>query len=173
MSTRIAPRHRRRIPCALSAHGSRRPAMVLNVSRSGLFVQTTMRPRRGEPVELELELPDGSRSVGIMADVVWRSVVASRFASIDAGGLGLRITRAPEAFHRFVDRLARGPGPQAGDALPPPRFRVRLRQRGGARTRWVAVDASGEDAARRAALDSAGRGWEVIELRQPGGEESA
>jgi len=145
--------------------------MVLNVSRSGLFVQTTMRPRRGDPVELELELPDGSRGVGILADVVWRSVVASRFASIDAGGLGLRITRAPDAFHRFVDRLARSSGPPAEDA-PPPRFRVRLRQRGGARTRWVAVDASGEDAARRAALDSAGRGWEVIELRRPGGEES-
>jgi len=179
METASEPRHRRRITCGLTIGSVRRPAMVLNLSRSGVFVQTTQKPRRGERVTVDLSLPGASRSIELSGDVVWRRDVASRFSSFGAGGVGIRLLGPADDYLRFVGGLAADAGeaadppaaadPVASEPLPPPaapRFRVRLKRTGTTRSRWVAVSGASLDEARGQALSSAGEGWEVLELQR-------
>ncbi len=168
MQTAIAPRYRRRLTCGLRFGSERKPAVVLNLSTSGVFVQTSLRPPRGDRVVLDLSLPGGGpqseQRIELGGDVVWRSEVAARFSSVSAGGVGIHLRQPPSAYLDFVRTLAPGAAAVPEDA-PGRRYRVRLVQRGTTRSRWVAVAGDDDAAARGAAVDQLGEGWDVLELR--------
>ena len=77
--------------------------MVLNLSGTGLFVQTNASAQPGDPVELTL-----GGSIPVTGEVVWRRQVAPMLRSVAEGGVGVRIRNAPEAYYLL---------PEAADAI--------------------------------------------------------
>ncbi len=181
MQPAAQPRFRKRIPCRVRIDGKRHAGMVLNLSHGGLFVQTSAGARPGAQLEVELDL--GAAPVALGAQVVWRRVVASHLRTVSHGGIGVRIQRAPEPFYDFVMGLrnassgplaaARVEAPAAGAAArgepaPASRYRVRVQQQGGPRSRWLELAAASEADARRQALAEVGAGWDVLEILRRG-----
>jgi hypothetical protein len=138
--------------------------MVLNVSRGGLFVQTSATASPGESVHIELGV-DASGPLGVDACVVWRRVVGAQFRTVSTGGFGARIQYAPDAWFGFLSGLAGsevGPAPTRtpGASI----YHVRLRFAGSQRTRIVVVEGADERAARARAREIAGAQWVVMGL---------
>jgi hypothetical protein len=159
--------------------------MVLNVSRGGLFVQTSARARPGDRVRIALNASARAGAIGLEARVVWKRVSPPQLQSVTQGGVGLEIKLASEAYYDFlagvatpageVPRAPTGPAePGAVETKTPPatRFRVRVSQSGGPRSRTFVVEGSTEDDARRRALASIGTGWTILEIEQSGAPNS-
>lgn len=171
----VEPRFRRRMPCSLRIAGKEHRALVLNLSRGGLFVRTTARILPGTRIELDLLVDGAPGAVPLCANVVWRRLSTSTISQMNEGGLGLRLADIPAAYDAFVRELS-GPSPPEH---PPPvasasprsnasagRFDVRLKQHAGPRSRWLQVEGYDEAAARTNALSSAGQDWEILEVRR-------
>lgn len=105
-STR-ADRTRRRLPCALFVDKRRHAGVVLDLSASGVFVQTSATPGTGERVTLECHLPGDPQPSRLETRVARRNLVPARLRTVAHGGLGLRIESAPETYYSFVARLLR------------------------------------------------------------------
>jgi hypothetical protein len=156
--------------------------MVLNLSRGGLFVQTSAAPRPGAEVWLDLNLATRSETVPIGARVVWRRAVAPHLRTVSQGGFGVQIRSAPETYFRLLSDLvgdapaiappARRPEPQPAAGPRPDssvsEFRVRLKQEGGPRSRALTVRCGSESEARELALERVGGGWVVLGLERTG-----
>jgi hypothetical protein len=140
--------------------------MVLNVSKGGLFVQTTAGASPGDAVHLELA-PGDAEPLVLDARVVWRRVVAPHLRTVSTGGMGLAIQYAGDAWFGFVAGLTGSADADEGAAAPRaagPSFRVRLRLAGSPRTRSVVVAAADEAEARERARQLAGAQWAVLDL---------
>lgn len=182
MRTACEPRYRKRVPCELMLPDGRHPGMVLNVSRRGLFVQTRARARPGERVRVALNPSHRQDAIGLEARVVWKRVSPPQLQSLTRGGVGLEIQLASDAYYDFLARVAtpaveqsRSPddrghaGPGApGDASLLSRFRVRVSQQGGPRSRALVVRGATEEEARQRALSSMGAGWSILEIERDG-----
>ncbi len=110
MERRSEQRIRRRLSCELFADGHRYQGIVVDLSATGLFLQTDAALDPGTQVDVLLK---GSR----FPEVIVRAVVARRrltptlLASVIHRGVGLRIVEAPEAYHvalREFDELKSG-----------------------------------------------------------------
>ncbi len=168
----VEPRFRKRIPCRVASSARSSSGMVLNVSRSGLFVQVAAGLEPGDEVALDLE-PDGGATIPVRGRVVWRRLVGARLRSVTQGGVGVQLQGTPDAYADLVSgiassREAREPGrtPEATPIAPRPRYRVRLKQCGKPRSRWLEVAAPSESEARAEALTRLGDGWEVLEVER-------
>jgi hypothetical protein len=75
--------------------------VVLNLSRMGLFVQTSAGVSAGDPVELIFK-----EEAPVRAQVVWHRRVPPALRSVAQGGAGLRIVGAPEEYYRLLARAA-------------------------------------------------------------------
>jgi hypothetical protein len=153
--------------------------MVLNVSRSGLFIQTSAAPPPGSAVVIDLDVASGSEPVAIEGRVVWRRMVASHLRSITQGGVGVRIVSAPDAYYSFISSVAgdepmprslADAGPtepvlEPGSESPGLEFRVRVKQEGGSRTRLLTIQSVSEEEARNGVLEIVGSGWVILELK--------
>ncbi len=169
------PRIRKRVPCRITvAHDVTHTGMVLNVSRTGLFVQTSAVAEPGADLGLELS-PDGA-TLPLRAEVRWRRIVAPHLRSVQNGGIGVRLQHAPEAYFRFVWKALDPDGARAatdpdaaGTALDAPDsrefYRVQLKQDGGPRSRWLRVQADSPDGAGQAAIEQLGPGWSILAVR--------
>jgi hypothetical protein len=149
------PRFKKRVPCRLQVTGSSHSGMVLNVSRSGLFVQTTAGASPGETVHLALAM-GVSDPLHLHARVVWRRVVAPHLRTVSTG-----------AWFGFVAGLAEGAPADASEPAPlaaGPSFRVHLRLSGSPRTRTLIVSAADAGEARERARQQAGAQWVVLDL---------
>jgi Tfp pilus assembly protein PilZ len=160
------PRFKKRVPCRLQFSGSTYSGMVLNLSRRGLFVQTSAGAGPGDPVHLDLAVT-GAEPCPIDARVVWRRVVAAHLRTVSTGGMGLHIQYANDSFFGFVAGLAATEPAEAGTeatrtALP--RYRVRLRLAASPRTRIVTIAAADGAEARERARQLAGAEWAVLDL---------
>jgi len=175
MQIQAEPRVKKRIPCELSFGGDRHSGIVLNVSRGGLYVQTSVGPSPGERVEIDLTPAASSDpAVNLSATVVWKRVVSRRLLSGGHGGVGLRITEAEPAFYDFLGELLPGaldatevepdPAVAAATADTAPRYRVRVRERGRPRSKTLLVCGDSEQEAGERALFEAGEGWTVLEI---------
>ncbi len=179
MSATSEPRYRKRVPCQLVIGDGRHPGMVLNVSRGGLFVQTSARARPGDRVRIALNASSQRNAIGLEARVVWKRVSPPQLQSFTQGGVGLEIQLASEPYYDFLAGVATPAGeePRASkiyenpetvaETQPAPRssrFRVRVGQRGGPRSRTLVVEGGTEDDARRRALASTGAGWTILEI---------
>lgn len=158
------PRFKKRVPCRLRAPGGAASGMVLNVSRGGLFVQTSAAASPGDTVHIDLGV-DAAVSLGVDACVVWRRVVGAHLRSVTTGGFGARIQYAPDAWFGFLSGLAGSEVEAPAQERPAGTvYRVRLRLAGSPRTRVVVVASADEAAARERALAVAGAQWVVLDL---------
>ena len=96
MHTAAEPCFKKRVPCRLQITGGSHAGMVLNVSRGGLFVQTTAGASPGEAVHLELA-PGEGEPLALDARVVWRRVVAPHLRTVtDREGRRIAMSRNGE-----------------------------------------------------------------------------
>jgi Tfp pilus assembly protein PilZ len=181
---RIAKRIRRRMACELRAEGRQQRAIVLDFSRTGLFVQTSARLAPGTPVELWIQFEDQREPILVRATVARQKAVPPNLTSVAQGGVGLRILDAPRAYYDLLGEDGTDPGetrppvPRAGppaaargaatraaaQAAAPalPRFRVRIKQSDGPRSRVLDIVAETAERACAAALQQVGAGWEAL-----------
>jgi len=166
------PRFRKRVPCRLQVTGSAHSGMVLNLSRGGLFVQTTAGASPGDAVHLDLAVGD-AEPLPIDARVVWRRVVAPHLRTVSTGGMGLHIQYANDAYFGFVAGLASSNPAEAEEAAAAPArsaasssYRVRVRFAGSPRTRILTVAAADEREARERVAQRAGAQWAVLDLEK-------
>jgi hypothetical protein len=184
-----AKRTKKRLACTLVIEGNDLAGIVLDVSASGLFVQTSANPSPGARLELELEIPGESQRSRLAVRVARKKVVPPRLKGVVHGGLGLQIESAPEPFFRYLAQLQVGETAEAAPAVtappakpsparrsrvrrraspPPPtavveeHFRVRVSQIGGSRSRSLDVSAASEQEARREAMALSGEGWKIL-----------
>jgi len=161
-----------RIPCTLVQGGARRGGVVLDVSRDGLFVRTTLLPPPGSVLELELHATAISPAMTLEVEVARSFRVPARLLAHAAGGVGLHVRKAPLEFAALAAAPAgrrRTPRPQAPPtprtrAAAGARYAVRLQARQGNRSRTLQVDAADAAGARQAALARVGAGWDVLEV---------
>jgi hypothetical protein len=165
MSYRVQaePRFKKRVPCAVRIGGRRHSGIVLNVSRGGLYVQSSATASPGASVNVELT-PSDRDAIELEATVVWKRVVPTRLRGVAHGGVGLRIERASEAWYRFFVGVASPGEKPAAAARPARRFRVCLGRPGSPRMRTLVVSAPDAGAASREALAQSGPGWRVREV---------
>jgi Tfp pilus assembly protein PilZ len=178
VGTQTEPRFKKRIPCRLKVGGNPHAGMALNLSKSGLFVQTSAGPPRGTSVVVDLDVADDEQTISVEARVVWRRVVAPHLRTISQAGVGLRIESAPEAYYHYLSGVVGqavgsrsssagetvAPEPEAPSDCAATEFRVRVKQEGGSRSRTVMLQCESEAEARNEALKVVGMGWMVLEV---------
>lgn len=177
MERRKNHRLKKRILCELVVGGHRHAAIVRDLSRTGLFVQTNALLEGRNPLLVRLRGPDGSE-LELEADPVRRVQVPRRLVGVAHGGVGLRIRGTPpEAYLKLLQgekgvstRMA-APAGDAGAARRTPgrRFTARLRQAGGVRCRTIVVEATSADEAAARIRQQQGDAWELlsVESREP------
>lgn len=158
---RIWDRKKRRMPCHLHVGQTEYNGLVLDLSETGLFIQTGAKAKPGQEVSLVLANAQGER-IPLRGEVVRRKAVPVRLLSLAGGGLGVRILAAPESYRRFLAELG------LVEPLPvrPPglRFRVRVKQVSGPRTKRMDLEAQDADEAARVALEALGDEWKVLDV---------
>ena len=100
-----AQRSKKRLPCTLVIEGNRLAGIVLDLSASGLFVQTSANPSPGARVDVELEIPGEAQRALLVGRVARTKVVPPRLKGVVHGGLGLHIESAPETFFHYLAQL--------------------------------------------------------------------
>jgi hypothetical protein len=134
-SDRRSVRIKRRTTCELAVDGRRYRGIVLDLSETGLFVQTEATPTPGAPLQLRFHAGDGT-SFEVEASVARRQVAPPQLAGVVRGGLGLRVHTPPPAYFELLGqdeaqathrsearaaaaaRRAASPPPAAGTAAP-------------------------------------------------------
>jgi len=171
------------MPCELHVGRRTHSGLVLDLSPSGLFIQTNAKTTPGQAIEILLSTGKGE-PLPLQVEVVRKKVVPPRLLTVTGGGVGVRILNAGEAYFSFLSELgldrraaardagAAGAGPALAapepEASPPSetasaaRYRVRIKQMSGPRSRSIEVDAADADAASALALEEMGEGWKVL-----------
>jgi len=188
MDNRRAERTRKRLACTIEYGDRRSTGLILDVSATGLFVQTGAKLDPGATVTLEFEPPGSADTVRLAARVTRRKVVPARLQSVAQAGVGVAVANAPEAYFTmiaaFQDRGGPAPSrpskprtesfrPKTARPAPPPeekkpalrrlrkRFKVEVHEIGGKGARIVEVEALNVASAGRRALEEIGEGWTV------------
>lgn len=160
------PRHARRIPCKLYVGEREFSAMVLDLSKTGLFVQTHARPQLRE--RLRLRLAQEPAPLELVVEVMRAKQVPQNLLAYAKGGLGVRIVSAPGEYDRLLAELGIGDNAEPFElesaSEPGRRFRVYAAQVGGSRSRRVDVTASDAEDAPAVALAELGGDWKVIRV---------
>ena len=158
------PRIKRRLSCDLFFNGGRHAGIALNVSRGGLFVQTSIAAQPGADVAIDLNGPSGA-NLEVDARVVWKRVVQGGLRGVDHGGVGFVIKRASGSYYEFLERISESDTPPEA-AAPLSRYHVRAHLHGTPRSRSLTVFAESEDEARDQVLQKLGDNWSVIDLKE-------
>jgi len=179
LDQRRGKRVKRRITCELVIDGKRQAGIVLDVSASGLFVQTAVSAAVGKEVEVHLAATRSSPELTIRARVARGLRVPQQLLAAAGGGLGLRVLDPPPEFAQLAGddeaEPAPGPSPPAA-AAPQPKsskhipvqrsFRVRLQATGSTRSRLVTVQCPDAKTARSEACKVVGPGWDAVEVTE-------
>jgi hypothetical protein len=160
--------------CEILHEGRAQRAIVLDVSRTGLFVQTAARLAPGTEVELQLRLEANAEPIRLRATVARQKAVPAQLTQVAHGGVGLRILEAPREYFHAIGEPAPWPAAAPGRSAPAnaaaatlapevkPRFRVRVKQREGPRSRILDIAAETPERACALALVAVGPGWEAL-----------
>ena len=172
---RTTNRRKRRIPCTLWVGEREHTALVLDLSPSGLFIQTHARTQRGE--RLRLQLSHENTAIELRIEVVRMKQVPPNLLAAARGGIGARIVEAAPAYQALMKQL--GIAERARPSIeyapePQPevearsesgsRFRIHVAQIGGPRSRRVEVSAPDAEIASASALEQLGDGWKVLRV---------
>lgn len=98
-------RTKKRLSCSLSVEGRQHPGVVLDISATGLFVQTGASPKPGARAEVECFVTGQAEPLALIASVARRQVVPAHLRGVAKGGLGLHIEQAPEEYYRYVSEV--------------------------------------------------------------------
>ena len=163
----IAKRHRWRLACEIVSDGRSQRAIVLDMSQTGVFVQTGTRLPPGADVEVRVLLTDAAEPISLRAKVARNKQVPPQLTSVARGGVGLKIIDAPAAYYATIAALegtdtAGQPNVSAAPQPARTRYRVRVKQADGPRSRSVEILADSPDDARTLALAQVGKGWEAV-----------
>jgi len=120
MVVEAAARTKKRLTCALVIDGSRMSGIVLDLSASGVFVQTSANPPPGAELGLEFEIPGALERSLLAVRVARKKVAPPRLRSVVQGGLGLQIVSAPEAYFGYVAQLQPAEAAAASPGVAPP-----------------------------------------------------
>jgi hypothetical protein len=101
---RADARTRKTLFCQLECRGRSHPAVVLDLSPSGLFVRTAIAVPPGTEVEVTLRL-EGGKTWHLRAEIARDARDGSRPDLLHGVGLGLKIADAPDGFAEFVESL--------------------------------------------------------------------
>jgi hypothetical protein len=194
VANRGAERTKQRAACTLTLDGRRHNGFVLDLSQSGMFIQTSATPDIGQRLDIEVVIR--GETLAMHVEVVRRKAVPPQLLTVAHGGIGVRILAAPEQYYQLLTTTrgpstgfaklsgsperAAAPTPTAGArprpaakpgarpaAAPKPaaaRFRVRVSARSGARSRTLQVEADDEAAARREVSEDLGDDWKILEV---------
>ena len=171
---RPAQRVKRRVPCEVRIEGDWVRAFVLDVSQSGLFVQTGKSVDPGTELELRLRLPGVAHPVELRTRVARSRRVPPQLARVVVAGVGLRIVSAPGEFYEFVAGLSGGaarprtaPQPSAPVAEKPlDKYRVRAKQTSGTRSRTLTIEAEDDEDAELRARRRLGLNWTILAVEK-------
>jgi Tfp pilus assembly protein PilZ len=162
------PRYKKRFSCQFDdGEGQQFRGIVLNVSRSGLFVRSRVAPKIGARLNLDVALFDQAPSIPLRARVVWKRKVHRSAASLEDGGIGLELETDSPEYERYLSSLE-------GVEIPPEKssstaascsYSVRLAFAGTPRTRCMKLEASSPEEAQKIALERDAEGWEVLDVR--------
>ena len=161
----VTNRKKRRIPCTLWVGERAHSALILDLSPSGLFVQTHAKTQRGERVRIAFSHEDVA--LDLKLDVVRTKTVPQSLLAAAKGGIGVRIVSAPEEYYQMLASLGVSERAKPQFELerePGPRFRVHVAQIGGPRSRRVELSAPDADTAGAKALEEVGGGWKVLRV---------
>jgi hypothetical protein len=103
MDNRAAPRHKRRMTCELRYEGRKASGIVLDLSASGLFVQTSARLDPGSVLQLILEARGDTAEMDLRVRVARQRRTEPRLAALVPPGLGLQILDAPGAYFDLIE----------------------------------------------------------------------
>ncbi len=107
MKPRLDPRFKKRLSCRLKQERTY-AGMVLDLSRTGLFVQTSAGAKPGDEVEVLLGGRERDAPVTLTAEVVWQRKVPHQLRVVVEGGVGLKIRYAPEPYYAILADAAQG-----------------------------------------------------------------
>src|SRR5262245_3205812 len=161
----VTNRKKRRIPCQLWVGEREHSALILDLSPSGLFIQTHARTQRRERLRLQFSHEDVLLELKV--EVVRTKQVPPNLLAAAKGGIGVRIISAPEEYYGLLAGLGINERAKPTFELerePGLRFRVHVAQIGGPRTRRVEVSAADEDSARLRAIEELGGDWKVLRV---------
>lgn len=172
MEIQRAERIKRRITCELIIDGKWAKGIILNVSQTGIFVQTNATPSPGTFLDVHITGGANIPDMKVRAEVARKQQVPQRLTSVASGGVGLRIIEAPPEYDLlWTSDLSGVPtsrpptqASQASSTAPLVQFRVRLGLVGSPRTRTITLESESEEEARTKALSQVESGWKVIEI---------
>jgi hypothetical protein len=180
---RYKKRIKKRIPCEFTHEGRRSTGIILDVSVDGLFIQTSSLLPAGTVTTVKVQATPTTPALELEARVARAKRVPPQLVTQAAGGIGLRILRAPPEFLMLqrelaqdaetsrstpVSSAAQTPPPAAAPPKPKRRWRVRLKETTGNRSKLIEVAAESAPVARKDALRDAGEGWDVLEVEPLG-----
>jgi hypothetical protein len=113
---RGAERTKQRAACTLTLDGRRHNGFVLDLSQSGLFIQTSATPEIGQRLDIEVMIR--GETLAMHVEVVRRKAVPAQLLTVAHGGIGVRILAAPEQYYQLLTTTR---GPSTGFEAPPPR----------------------------------------------------
>jgi hypothetical protein len=172
-----APRQRKRISCELIVNGSKYSGIVLDVSASGMFVQTTVKPGPGDGVTVKLKVPGSDEAISVDTRVARKKMVPPQLLAVAQGGIGLAVARPVASYLDFVAAMGpehaefvskeRGRRPPARrvrqpGADSPKRFRVHAVEASSGRKNSYLMTAASEQQASERVLEELGDEWKVL-----------
>jgi Tfp pilus assembly protein PilZ len=111
MDPRAEPRFKKRMPCKLRRNQIMFHGLVLDVSRTGLFVQSSAAAKVGDEIEVALSRRERETTIELIAEVVWQRKAPQQLRSVVEGGLGLKICYAPEPYYTLLAEAAHRSAP--------------------------------------------------------------
>jgi hypothetical protein len=147
--------------CRLVIGSQRFSGVVLDISSSGVFIQTPAKPNPRDAVTVEFSVPGEREPIRLETEVARVYLVPAQLIAVAQGGVGLRIRNASEAFFGMLGQLQLES--QADDSEPRRCYRVRVTQLGRARTRTLQILAGSAEEAAELASAQIGEGWKVLE----------
>jgi hypothetical protein len=120
-------------------------------------------------VSVEMGVSTQEEPLLLEARVARTKLVPPQLRSVAQGGIGLHIDLPPQGYLEFYADVTRTELPTSERRTKPRpepklRYRVRLVQIGGSRSRMIDVECNTLDDAEQAALDAVGDGWKVIKI---------
>ena len=101
---RAEPRKKKTLFCQLGCGGRSFPAVVLDLSPSGLFVRTAITAPCGTEVEVTLRLA-GGETWHLRAEIARDAQHGWSRDLLHALGMGLKLIDVPDGFAEFVESL--------------------------------------------------------------------
>lgn len=89
--------------CELRFDGRKAGGIVIDVSETGIFVQTAAKPPLGSMVDVRLSPGAGRADMDLRARVARTRRTDPRLARIEGSGIGLQVLDAPAEFYDLSD----------------------------------------------------------------------